>query len=131
MISPWRLVEASRESPFDFRTHVLLYIPEYMPFPNIRDRRYMKETAEEIKKLVPATKGHIMILFTSYWLMERLYFMLKEELLEYPIFLMQKGRLDVLDDYRESGNGKDGEIESCLTENYTEKSNWCKNGVNT
>ena len=90
-----RIMETSKPSPFDFQSNGLLYIPERMPFPNIRDDRYIQAIMEEIVQIVSATHGHTLILFTSYWLMERVFYGLKEQLSDYPLFLMGRGRLDV------------------------------------
>lgn len=100
-----RIMETSKESPFDYKNHGMLYIPERMPFPNIRDGKYMEILMEEIKKIINATHGHTLILFTSYWLMERVFYGLKEEISGYPLFMMGKGRLDVISNFRKSGNG--------------------------
>ena len=100
-----RIMETSKPSPFDYPDHGLLYIPERMPFPNIRDERYIQAIMEEIERLVYATHGHTLILFTSYWLMERVFFGLRERLSPYPLFLMGRGRLEVIRDFRKSGNG--------------------------
>ena len=43
------------------------------------------------------------ILFTSYWLMEKVYYGLKDRLTAYPLFLMGRGRL-------ESVTGMDGSV---------------------
>lgn len=100
-----RIIETSKPSPFDFQSNGLLYIPERMPFPNIRDDRYIQAVMEEILQIVSATHGHTLILFTSYWLMERVFYGLKEQLSDYPLFLMGRGRLDVISSFRRSGNG--------------------------
>lgn len=100
-----RIMETSKPSPFDFQSNGLLYIPERMPFPNIRDDRYIQAIMEEIVQIVSATHGHTLILFTSYWLMERVFYGLKEQLSDYPLFLMGRGRLDVISSFRRSGNG--------------------------
>ena len=100
-----RIMETSKPSPFDFQSNGLLYIPERMPFPNIRDDRYIQAIMEEIAQIVSATHGHTLILFTSYWLMERVFYGLKEQLSDYPLFLMGRGRLDVISSFRRSGNG--------------------------
>lgn len=100
-----RIFETSKPSPFVYRKQGLLYIPERMPFPNIRDGRYIQAVMEEIGRIVRATHGHTLILFTSYWMMERIYYGLREELFGFPLFLMGRGRLDVLGAFRKSGNG--------------------------
>lgn len=102
---PARVMETSKPSPFDYRRNGLLYIPERMPFPNIRNEHYIQAVMEEIGRIVRATHGHTLILFTSYWLMERIYYGLKEELSDYPLFLMGRGRLDIIRNFRKSGNG--------------------------
>lgn len=103
--SDGRIAETSKASPFDYRNHGMLYIPERMPFPNIRDNRYMEILTEEIKKIIGATHGHTLILFTSFWLMERVFYGLREEISNYPLFMMGKGRLDVISNFRRSRNG--------------------------
>ena len=100
-----RIMETSKPSPFDFQSNGLLYIPERMPFPNIRDDSYIQAVMAEILQIVSATHGHTLILFTSYWLMERVFYGLKEQLSDYPLFLMGRGRLDVISSFRRSGNG--------------------------
>ena len=87
-----RIMETSKPSPFHYQSNGLLYIPERMPFPNIRDDRYIQAVMEEILQIVSATHGHTLILFTSYWLMERVFYGLKEQLSDYPLFLMGRGR---------------------------------------
>ena len=82
-----------------------MYIPERMPFPNIRAGRYIQAVMEETSRIICATYGHTLILFTSYWMMERIYYRLREELSGFPLFLMGRDRLDVLGAFRKSGNG--------------------------
>lgn len=103
--NPSRIMETSKPSPFDFRSNGLLYIPERMPFPNIREDRYIQAVMGEILRIVSATHGHTLILFTSYWLMERVFYGVKDRLSVYPLFLMGRGRLDVISRFRRSGNG--------------------------
>lgn len=105
LAAPARVTETSKPSPFDFQNNGLLYIPERMPFPNIRDDRYIQAVMGEIQRIVSATHGHTLILFTSYWLMERVFYGLKDRLSAYPLFLMGRGRLDVISGFRRSGNG--------------------------
>lgn len=100
-----RVCETGWTSPFDYRRQGLLYIPERMPFPNIRDGRYIRAIMEETGRIVRAAHGHTLVLFTSYWMMERIYYGLREELSEFPLFLMGRGRLDVIEAFRRSGNG--------------------------
>lgn len=82
-----RIMETSKPSPFDFQSNGLLYIPERMPFPNIWDDSYIQAVMAEILQIVSATHGHTLILFTSYWLMERVFYGLKEQLSDYPLWI--------------------------------------------
>lgn len=100
-----RITEISKASPFDYRQNAILYIPERMPFPDIRDNHYILAIKREILRLVQAAAGHTMILFTSYRLMEKMYFQVRNEIIDVPLFMMGKGRLDALEKYKKSGNG--------------------------
>lgn len=104
---PERIATITTPSPFDYKSNALLYIPHSMPFPDIHDEGYVQAVANQILNLIHATDGHTLILFTSYWLMERVYGMTREriERAGYPVFLMGRGRLDAIANYRRSGNG--------------------------
>lgn len=100
-----RVTEISKFSPFDFALNAILYIPERMPFPDIKDDNYILVIKKEIMRLIQATAGHTMILFTSYRFMEKIYYQVRNEITEYPLFMMGKGQLDALEKYKKSGNG--------------------------
>lgn len=100
-----RITEISKTSPFDYRQNAMLYIPERMPFPDIRDNHYILAIKKEILRLIQATAGHTMILFTSYRLMEKIYYQVRNDIIDFPLFMMGKGRLDALEKYKKSGNG--------------------------
>ena len=100
----WRITETSQASPFHYHSHMLIYLSEEVPFPNIQEIEYVEAVTLEIRKLIYATKGHTLVLFTSYWLMERI-FNLISGTIAYPLFLMGKGEMNTLDMYRESKNG--------------------------
>lgn len=100
-----RITEISKASPFDYQQNAILYIPERMPFPDIRDNHYILAIKKEILRLIQAAAGHTMILFTSYRLMEKIYYQVRNEIIDFPLFMMGKGRLDALEKYKKSGNG--------------------------
>lgn len=106
-LDPERIGTITTPSPFDYKSNTLLYIPHTMPFPDIRNEIYIEAVANQILNLIHATDGHTLILFTSYWLMERIHGMTREriERAGYPVFLMSRGRLDAITNYRHSGNG--------------------------
>lgn len=99
------MIETSKKSPFDYRKNALIYIPEHMPFPNVRNDKYIQAVILEIDKLIRATHGHSLILFTSYRLMEMVFHTISKEEYDYPLFIMKKGGIDTLKKFKESGNG--------------------------
>lgn len=100
-----KVIETVKPSPFNYRSHALLYIPERMPFPDIREERYIEAVSGEIRQLVQATHGHTLILFTSYWLMDRIFYELERPLSQFPLFMMKRGRVNTLEEFKKSGNG--------------------------
>ena len=100
-----RLMETSKASPFDYRENALLYLPADMPFPDVKNIAYLNAVVEQIAELITATHGHTLVLFTSYRLMERVFAEIGHHITAYPLFLMGKGRLTALDDFRRSRNG--------------------------
>lgn len=87
LVPQGRILETSKPSPFDYKRNTLLYIPEHIPFPNIRDDTYVAAVVKEIEALIKISCGHALILFTSYWLMERVYNAVKLKIYEYPLFM--------------------------------------------
>lgn len=100
-----RIVTTSKASPFDYRNHALLYLPEDMPFPEVRNRGYIRAVLEKLEGLIRQTHGHTLVLFTSYRMMGVIYQELLNRIATYPLFLMGKGRLEVIRAFRASGNG--------------------------
>lgn len=102
----YRIAESSVASPFDYRRNALLFIPEHMPFPDRKNMAYVTAVADEIWHLVNVTYGHTLVLFSSYGLQERVYNRIGYQLAKkYSAFIMKHGRVDVLDQFRSSGNG--------------------------
>lgn len=97
-----RITEIRTPSVFDYRTHCLLYLPN-MPAP--KSHRYIPALTEEIVRLVDASHGHALILFTSYQLMKRVFALTERRLSAYPLYCMNRGQLDIIERFRESGNG--------------------------
>ena len=105
LLPPDKISEASKRSPFDYKKNALIYIPEYIPFPNITDSEYVSAVTSEIDRLIKVTYGHSLILFTSYRLMEIVFNNLCKNEYSYPLFVMGRGRIDALKDFKISGNG--------------------------
>ena len=105
LISKRRIRETSKKSMFDYKSNALIYIPEHIPFPNLQDGKYIKAVTNEIRKLIKGTHGHTLILFTSYWLMDRVFYEVSQNVYDYPLFVMGRGRIDALNNFKISGNG--------------------------
>ncbi len=100
-----RLAMLSKSSPFDYESHGLLYLPDDMPRPDVRDRTYINAVIDRLEELIRYTYGHTLALFTSYRLMEIVYQELSVRITSYPLFCMGKGCLEAITAFRESGNG--------------------------
>jgi ATP-dependent DNA helicase DinG len=77
-------------SPFNYDENSLLYIPTDMPSPTNKDD-YIEQSIEIIYKLLNATEGRTMILFTSKKDMEVVYSKLKELDIPWNIILQKDG----------------------------------------
>lgn len=100
-----RMMEVSKRSPFDYWNHGLLYLPEDLPSPNGEQERYKEKMKERLIELINQTYGHTLVLFTSYRMMEQMYYEISGSVTSYPLFCMGKGRLETLEQFRKSGNG--------------------------
>lgn len=100
-----RMVSISTTSPFDYESQALLYLPKKMPYPKLKNMDYVESVIKEILKLIEATHGHTLILFTSYKMMEQLFHIIENKGLKYPMFMMSKGSLGAIDEFRKSKNG--------------------------
>lgn len=99
-----QLSECSKTSPFNHQEQVLLYISESTPFPNSKNKAYIDAIAEETEKLILASHGHAAVLFTSYRVMDMVWQRLYQKL-DFPIFRMDKGGVNALEKFRNSGDG--------------------------
>ena len=52
------------ESPFDYATQTLLYVPRKLPFP--QSPGYLEALAGEVEQLLKSSRGRAFVLFTSY-----------------------------------------------------------------
>ena len=104
-MSPARIMETRKPSPFNHEDNVLMYISENVPFPNGQSKAYLEAVADEIERLVRATHGHAAILFTSYIVMSFVHAQLKKRELPFPFFCMRKADTGCIEQFRQSGNG--------------------------
>jgi ATP-dependent DNA helicase DinG len=81
------------ESQFDYPTQALLYVPQALPDP--KNPRFGGLAAEEIERVLEASRGRAFVLFTSYQQMRSVYELLRNRL-EHPLLLQgesPRGRL--------------------------------------
>lgn len=100
-----QILAVSKTSPFDYRNHALLYLPEDMPFPDVRKAAYRKAVTDRLEELIRQSHGHTLVLFTSYRMMEIMHQELAGRIEGFPLFSMGKGRLEAIREFRKSGNG--------------------------
>lgn len=105
LLNQKRIMNVSKASPFDYWNHALLYLPEDLPFPNIRKAVYRKAVADRLEELIWQSHGHTLALFTSYRMMEMVYQELAKRMKDFPLFSMEKGKLEAIREFRRSGNG--------------------------
>jgi ATP-dependent DNA helicase DinG len=72
------------ESQYDYAKQVLLYVPAHLPDP--RRPEFTPGAADEIERILHASRGRAFVLFTSYQQMRQIYDMLKGRL-DHPTML--------------------------------------------
>jgi ATP-dependent DNA helicase DinG len=88
------------ESQYDYARQVLLYVPPALPDP--RHREFTQTAAQEIERILSASRGRAFVLFTSYQQMRQIYHLLKSRL-EHPLLLQGDGpRTALLNAFRET-----------------------------
>ena len=97
----------SWESPFDYSTHALLYVPKGMPEPNTPD--YTRAVVAAALPAIEASGGRAFMLFTSLRAMREGYELLRDAFeqrgLEYPLLMQGEGsRTELLERFRRVGN---------------------------
>jgi ATP-dependent DNA helicase DinG len=99
------VTETSKPSPFDYRKNALLYINDFMPFPEKNDDKYLSALTKEIEKLIRVSNGHAAVLFTSYNAMGRVYRKLQDRGMPFPMFRLDKGSVSEVERFKQSCNG--------------------------
>lgn len=104
-VSDWKIEELTKGSPFNFKDNCLLYIPENMPHPNTDDSKYILRVSEEIIRLIEASNGHALVLFTSYKPLRLMYQRIKDQVPKMQLIAMNRGKNNAIDEFRKSQNG--------------------------
>ncbi|MGV8147307.1 MAG: ATP-dependent DNA helicase [Alkaliphilus sp.] len=100
-----KVIEVTKESPFNYQDNSLLYIAEDLPNPKAAFDVYIEKISEEIEKLIRASNGHALVLFTSYAPVRKTFRMLQGKDFDFPIFQLRKNNNEAIHQYRESKNG--------------------------
>jgi ATP-dependent DNA helicase DinG len=77
--------ESTLDSPFDYASQALLYLPQDMPEPGEAVSQYVSALADRTLELIQATGGKTFVLFTSYDILNRMYQILNPKLHQYQI----------------------------------------------
>ncbi len=96
-----RVEEFIISSPFDYKEQALVAIPTDIPEPG--QTGYSDKVKSVITKAVRASSGNALILFTSYYLLEKVYKEARDELGELGILSLKQGSLPrtrLLDKFR-------------------------------
>jgi len=98
---------ATWDSPFDFQTQALLYVPERMPDPN--SEGYTRAVVEAVLPVIGASHGRAFLLFTSLRAMREAHQLLQEGFAqsgyEFPLLLQGQGpRTQLLERFRHLAN---------------------------
>ncbi len=96
-----RLQSSSFPSPFDYKKNVILAVPDDIPFPDSVD--FQTYVEDSIRKLVKASCGRTLVLFTSYESLKHAFTALKNFFLDSGITLLKQGdddRFRLLDNFK-------------------------------
>ena len=93
------------DSPFDYKSQALLYVPKQMPQPNSAE--FTQAVVEQAWPALLASQGRAFLLFTSLRAMREAYELVKrrfdEQQLDYPLLLQGEGsRTELLEKFRNS-----------------------------
>ncbi len=90
-------------SPFDFKSQVMLYVPDDLDVPSEKPE-YADAVAARIKELLLATKGRAFMLFTSYRMLNAVFERLVDDL---PFRLLKQGEMSnqrLIEQFRKDEN---------------------------
>ena len=90
-------------SPFNYKENCILYIPNDLPKTQMGSEQEAKCLAEQICRLVDATHGHTLVLFTSYSLMGAVYNQVKERL-PFPLMEVWRHSQEVIHQFKQVSN---------------------------
>lgn len=93
-----------KQSPFDYKENSLIYTSNKTIYPDYENELYIKTLAAEINRLIKASYGHALILFTSYEPMRKVHMILKSHNYQFPLFAQKKNNNRAIIDFKNSKN---------------------------
>ena len=96
-----RIEAAALDSPFNFRKQAMLCITRDMPAPN--DPKFLEQTVDCLRRILCVTKGHALVLFTSFYALDFAHHRLQQELERAGVRPLKQGaatRTQLLDTFR-------------------------------
>jgi ATP-dependent DNA helicase DinG len=99
-----KLVYVVKPSPFDYIENSLIFTSTHTVYPNYENEIYFKTLAGEVDKLIRASHGHALVLFTSYRAMRTVYELLRKRDYPFPLFKTNKGGGRAIIDFKKSDN---------------------------
>jgi len=101
LVEPDRIEAVRVDSPFDFQTQAVLGIARDIALPN--EAAFLDQCVAGIRDVMAVTRGHALILFTSFYALRHVYEKLRPELDEAGILALRQGettRTRLLDRFR-------------------------------
>lgn len=90
-------MEAILDTPFDYESQTLLYVPPSMPEPN--SPSFMEHAARSISEILKVTRGRAFVLFTSFKGMNGVYSLVQGDL-PYPLLAQgQRPKTKLLEEF--------------------------------
>ena len=101
LVEPGRIEAVSLDSPFNFQKQAVLCIARDIAAPN--DRAFLDECAGAVREILAVTRGHTLVLFTSFYALDHVHRELESELKNAGITPLKHGeatRTQLLDRFR-------------------------------
>lgn len=99
LIDDERVTETVAPSPFDYRKNCLLYLPKSPP--HFQSADYYDALTSEIAKLLQASHGHGLVLFTSYAAMSAVKERLMKKKLPWPLMAMGRNAVHTTERFKD------------------------------
>jgi ATP-dependent DNA helicase DinG len=89
LVDPDRIEKAILDSPFDFEQQALLCIAQDIASPD--EPRFLEQTVDSVRRILEITKGHALVLFTSFYALDFAHSRLEAELRKARITPLKQG----------------------------------------